>query len=369
MKRLLCIVSAMNAGGAETFLMKIYRKLDRSLYQMDFCVNITEKGFYDDEIYSLGGRIYHIPAKSQSPLQFEKQLKTIIEENAYEYVMRITSNTMGFWDLKIAKQAGAKVCIARSSNSSDGGSFSSKVAHFAGKLLFLKYVDIKIAPSDLAARYTFGDSAYENGDVIVLRNAIDLSNYAYSDDLRKKIRNDFNIPMDAVVLGHIGRFSKQKNHKKLLDIFYSYQKIVPNSRLLLVGQGELQDSVKNQAVTFGIMDKVIFAGVRSDVQALLSAMDVFVFPSLYEGMPNTIIEAQANGLPCILSDTITKEANVSGHLCYRSLDLNSEKWADDIASHAEECRYNARDKMTNSGYSIDTMVPLFVKTVFENGSN
>lgn len=367
MKRLLCIVSAMNAGGAETFLMKIYRKLDRSRYQMDFCVNIEGKGFYDDEIYSLGGIIYHIPAKSHSPHQFAKQLRNIVKNNDYGYVLRITSNAMGFWDLKIAKQAGAKVCVARSSNSSDGGSVTSKAAHFVGKLLFYKYVDVKIAPSDLAAKYTFGTAAYESGEVVILRNAIDLNQYAYSEKSRKKIRNEFRIPNNAVVLGHIGRFSKQKNHKKLLQIFASYQKSFPNAVLLLVGQGELLDSTKTQAAELGVFDKVIFAGVRSDIQACLSAMDVFVFPSLYEGMPNAVIEAQANGLPCVLSDVITREADVSGHLCYQSLSSDSKAWSNGIEQMVDGGRFDGSEKMIQSGYSIDTMVPIFSNTVFENG--
>lgn len=161
MKRLLCILSSMNAGGAETFLIKIYRRIDNTKYQMDFCINASEKCFYEDEILSLGGKIYRIPAKSTSLRNFAGQLHDVVSSNGYKNVLRITSSAFGFMDLKIASKAGAKVCAARSSNSSDGGSLKSKVVHRLGRILYGKYVNVKIAPSDLAAEYTFGKKAYK----------------------------------------------------------------------------------------------------------------------------------------------------------------------------------------------------------------
>jgi len=143
MKRLLCLVSAMNAGGAETFLMKLYRQLDKTKYQMDFCVNIFEEGYYDEEIRRLGGKIYQIPSKSSNAKEFSLQLRDIVSKEGYEYVLRITSNALGFMDLKIAKKAGAKVCVARSSNSSDGGSLKFKIAHLIGKFLYGRYIDVR----------------------------------------------------------------------------------------------------------------------------------------------------------------------------------------------------------------------------------
>lgn len=156
MKRVLCLISGMNAGGAETFLMKLYRQLDKTKYQMDFCINVFDKCFYEEEILALGGKIYRIPPKSVSRVAFKKQLYDIVKANHYNYVLRVTSNAFGFMDLKIAHRAGANVCAARSSNSSDGEGLKAKVAHKLGRLLYSKYVNVKIAPSDLAAKYTFG---------------------------------------------------------------------------------------------------------------------------------------------------------------------------------------------------------------------
>lgn len=329
MKRLLCILSGMNAGGAETFLMKIYRNIDRTLYQMDFCINVKEKCFYEDEILNLGGIIYRIPSKSENLSEFKKQLSSIIRENQYDRVFRITSSAMGFMDLKLAKKAGAKICIARSSNSSDGQGLKSKIMHTLGKMLYARNIDVKIAPSDLAAAYTFGRRAYKNGEVKILHNAIDLDIYKFDGDIRKEIRESFNIDTKTKIIGHIGRFSRQKNHSFLLDVFKSYNNQNPNSVLMLVGGGELENEIRRKANLLEIEDKVIFTGIRSDIPSLLSAMDVFVFPSFYEGMPNTVIEAQATGLPCIIADAITKEANITGLVKYLPIG-DADLWSDAI---------------------------------------
>ena len=164
----------MNAGGAETFLMKIYRQLDKTKYQMDFCINVPNKCFYEDEIISLGGKIYRIPSKSESFQLYKKKLFEVVNSNGYKYVLRIASNGASFIDLKIAKKAGASVCAVRSSNSSDGKGLKVKIAHRLGRVLYGKYVDVRIAPSDLAAIYTFGERAYKNGEVNILHNALDL---------------------------------------------------------------------------------------------------------------------------------------------------------------------------------------------------
>ena len=365
MKRLLCIISSMNAGGAETFLMKIYRAMDQSRYQMDFCINRDEHCFYEAEIGQLGGKIFRIPPKSQSVKRFRTKLKTIVRDNHYRYVLRITSNAMGFMDLKIAKRAGAKVCAARSSNSSDGGGLRAAVAHRLGKWLYGKYVDVKIAPSDLAARYTFGKRAYRDGKVTILHNAIDPNQYQYTSEGRTLIRTEYGIPDTAVVMGHIGRFMPQKNHLFLLDVFSGFHQRHPESRLLLIGGGELESSIRARVNVLGLTDAVLFAGVRSDIPQLLSAMDVFVFPSLYEGMPNTVIEAQANGLPCLIADTITKEADITGLVRYLPLERTAEEWAEAAEAQMALGRRDTRQALINAKYDIHEVVKEFISLVFQ----
>ena len=367
MNRLLCILSGMNAGGAETFLMKVYRKLDKTKYQMDFCINEIDKCLYEDEIKMLGGRIYRIPCKSENRKEFKKQLYNIVNKNKYYNVLRITSSAAGFLDLKIAKSAGATHTIARSSNASDGGSLKSIVVHKLGKLLWIKYVDTMIAPSDLAAIYTFGKKNYYSGRVHKLNNGIDLDIFKYDEQKRKEIRDKYHIPQTATVIGHVGRFSLQKNHEVLIDIFYEYHKQYDNSFLLLVGDGTLREKIEEKVIALGLVNNVVFTGIVSDTPAVYSAMDVFVFPSLYEGMPNTVIEAQATGLPCVISNTITKEADITGLVKYVSLECTPEEWVKIICAESSIERSNKSECFVQKRYDINTVVTDFISYVF--GSN
>ena len=352
----------MNAGGAETFLMKVYRALDKTMFQMDFAVNVKEKGFYDDEIQRLGGRIYYFPSKSESLFGYVLGLKKIIQENHYESVLRITSNAMGFLDLAIAKFAGAKKCIARSSNSSDGASIISKFAHFVGGILFKRFVDVKIAPSTEAALYTFGKKDVASGMVSILPNGLDLSYYKFNECGRKRIRDEFGIASDCFVIGHTGRFNEQKNHLYLLYVFYKFHEKNPNSKLLLVGDGSLKEQIVAKIRKYGLDSSVVLAGVRSDMPALYSAMDVFAFSSLYEGMPNTVIEAQACGLKCVISDHITKEADVTNSVSYLPIKENDiQIWVDEIA----KCKNKAIDACDlPSEYDIKNVVKKFIAICF-----
>lgn len=363
MKRLLCIISNMNAGGAETFLMKVYRKMDRAKYQIDFCINTPEECFYSQEIRDLGGKIYYIPPKSENPKEFKRQLTALIKRENYAYVLRMVSNAVGFMDLKIAKKAGAKVCSVRSCNSSSGKSIGVKIAHRVGRTLYGRYVDVKIAPSDLAAMHTFGKKAVERGQVNMLNNAVDLSVFHYDGEARNRLREGFGVE-NRTVIGHVGRFMTQKNHGFLLDVFQEIHKQEENAVLLLVGgSGDLESQIRQKVVDLGLEQSVIFTGIRSDVPHLLSAMDVFVMPSLFEGMPNTVIEAQATGLPCVIADTITREANITGLVEYLPLE-NPAAWAERALLAVRAERKDTRQDFIDNRYDIETTVNNFVNLVF-----
>lgn len=364
MKRLLCLISGMNAGGAETFLMKIYRQLDKSRYQMDFCINVPDKCFYEDEIAAMGGRIYRIPSKSQNRKEFARQLSQLVRENRYESVLRVTSNAAGFMDLKIAKRAGAKICAARSSNSSDGAGWKPWLAHRMGRLLYGGYVDVKFAPSDLAAQYTFGKKAYRDGKVTILHNAVDLDIFHYDASGRETVRCDLGVDGDTLLVGHVGRLSTQKNHGFLLRVFETLLQDRPNSKLVLVGTGELEQQLRTQVDELGLKANVIFAGVRQDIPQVLSAMDVFVFPSLYEGMPNTVIEAQATGLPCVIADTITREADITGLVQYLPLTVPETDWARSALAAADTERRDTRQDFINNKYDIQSIAEEFARLCF-----
>jgi glycosyltransferase involved in cell wall biosynthesis len=222
---------------------------------------------------------------------------------------------------------------------------------------------VKIAPSDLAAEYTFGKKAVIRGLVHPLHNAIDLDIYRFSQEARESIRQEFHLE-DKLIVGHIGRFNHQKNHMFLLEIFKELSMLQDNAVLMLVGKGELEQQIRAKAVALGIADKIIFTGVRSDVPRLLSAMDVFVFPSFYEGMPNTVIEAQAIGLPCIIADTITKEANITSLVQYLPLSLPPAVWAKKAMDASSNCRKDTRQEFINHKYDIQSAAQAFIHLCF-----
>lgn len=365
MKRLLCIVGGMNAGGAETFLMKLYRKIDKNQFQMDFAVATADKCYYDDEILSMGGRIYKISPKSSGVVRNFNSIKKLVKREKYSYVLRTSQHSLSALELFAARIGGAKTTIFRSSNSNTTtGAGKDLLLHRICRFMPLWNADIKLAPSTEAAEFMFGKNCIKKGRAILLHNAIDLSLFHYDIAAGIRIRNELNIPAETTIIGHVGRFNQQKNHAFLLDVFKAYSCKNGNSVLLLVGKGELEPAIKEKASELGILDRIIFTGVRSDVPALLSAMDVFVFPSLYEGMPNTVIEAQATGLPCLIADTITREADITGLVHYLSLD-SADAWASYIANLPQETRTTPIQKFKENCYDIESVTEQFVKLVFE----
>lgn len=365
-KRLLCITGTLDCGGAETFLMKIFRRLDRKKYMMDFCITVPGKCYYDDEVECLGGKIYRITPKSSSLSKFKKELYEVVKNGNYTNILRVTSTPIGFLDVKIAKKAGAKLCAVRSSNSSEGGGLVSRLGAVIGRALYGRYIDVKIAPSDLAAKHTFGKKAYENGEVRILHNAIDPEIYRFDADARKRIKNELGVADNELLIGHIGRFAEQKNHNFLLDVFAECLRKRSDCRLVLAGRGELEGKIREKAEKLGITEKILFTGVRSDVPELLSAMDVFALPSYFEGMPNTVIEAQATGLPCVIADTITREANITGLIQYVPIDSEAaaKAWADALLKAKLNNRSSKKEAFIKNRYDIDSAVMDFTELVF-----
>ncbi len=365
MKRVLCIVGCMDAGGAETFLMKMYRSIDKDKYQMDFCVSARRKGFYDDEIEEMGGRIIPTSPKSKGFIKSFKSIKKIVKQNKYEYVLRVSQHSLSAMELVAARAGGARTLIYRSSNSSTGGGLINRILHRLCLFMSIGVPDVKIAPSTEAAEFMFGKNSVKKGRAHLLHNAIDIDKYLYNQAARESVREELDIS-DKLVVGHIGRFAPQKNHEFLLDIFGEISKRQENAVLLLVGTGELQEKIKKKAHDMEIADKVMFLGVRSDIPKILSAMDIFLFPSFFEGMPNTVIEAQGSGLSCIIADTITKEADITGLVEYMPLSADKEAWAkkciDTMKSIGE--RRNTKEDFVREKYDIKSGAEEFVRLIF-----
>ena len=362
LKRILCIVGSLDQGGAETFLMKLFRNLDRTKYMMDFCVMNHKKGAYEEEIATLGGKVYHITSKSENPIECFLQIRNIVKQNLYETVMRINNNSLSSLDLFAAKCGGAKKLVMRSSNANS----SSKKGRILHKMFrFLSEIpNIKIAPSKKAAEYTFGKKNTERGYVNFLHNGLPVEDFIFDLQKRKETRKELNIE-NKFIVGHIGRFHNQKNHMFLIDVFYELLKIREDSYLLLVGEGEKKTEILDKVKTMGIEEKVMFLETRKDVSQLLSAFDILIFPSFFEGMPNVIIEAQASGLPCLISDTITEEADITGLVKYFSLEKTASDWAEEAITHSTMFeRRSYKEEFSVAGYDIETVVQRFVDLVF-----
>lgn len=347
MKRIVCIVSSLDAGGAETFLMKVCRALPREEYQLDFIVS-ADGGCYTQEVLDRGGRIYTIPLRTKDPVGALGGIRRIVRENKYDIVLKLAENSLAVLDLIAAKQGGAKTLALRSCNAPTGVSFAGRTTHALLRPLLNAVTTVRLAPSDLAAEFMFG----KGKPVHLLHNGVDLNIFRYDAEGRRRIREEFNLG-EKLVVGHVGRFQKQKNHSYLLEIFAKIRAVREDAVLLLVGTGELEKAVREQARELGIADALIFAGQRFDIPQLLSAMDVFVFPSFHEGMPNTVIEAQAAGLPCVIADTITKEANITGLVQYLPLELPPEDWAKTALGAVTEERTNTAPDFLEHGYDIE----------------
>lgn len=358
MKRILCIISSLNAGGAETFLMKVYRTLPPQEYQMDFIVS-EDDGCYTKEVLDRGGRIHKIPLRTKDPVGAFRGIFRVVHENRYESVLKLGESSVAVVDLIAAKLGGAKVTALRSCNAPTGMSAASRMVHALLMPLLNATATVKLAPSMLAAEYMFGNRAAHK-HVHLLHNGVDLNVFRYDADGRNALHREFGLE-GKLVVGHVGRFHEQKNHPFLLEIFSKIRQQRSDAVLMLVGTGNLETEIRSRIRELGLEDAVVFTGLRFDIPQLLSAMDVFVFPSFYEGMPNTVIEAQATGLPCVIADTITKEANITGLVQYLSLVDSAEFWAQEALAVVTEQRKNTASDFLEHGYDIESVAKELIR--------
>lgn len=356
----------MDAGGAETVFMKFYRALNKDKYQLDFCVSSDKPGFYDDEIRELGGRIVHTVKKSESgPVASFRRLKEIAREGGYCSAVRSSQHSLSALDLLAMRAGGVPRTVFRSSNT---GTVTNSRKEAALHRMFRPLIGLAatsyVAPSTEAGLYMFGKSGVNSGRFSILHNAVDLAEFAYREDARKKIREELGIPDDALVIGHVGRFNQQKNHTFLLDVFAEAARKRSDAVLLLLGKGELLEDVKQQAEALSLSDRVIFAGVRRDAALCYSAMDALAFPSLYEGLPNVVIEAQANGLPCVISSAITQEAVINGNVVSMSLSAGVSSWCEAVSRLSGRRAVDGASELRSAGYDINEELSNFVRLVF-----
>ena len=345
MIRVLQVVTYMGRGGIETMLMNYYRKIDRSIIQFDFLVHRDFKGDFDDEILSMGGKIYHVPRYNPFSFEYRRKVRDFFEKHKEYKIVHSHINSMSGIVLKEAARSEVPVRIAHSH--CEGFEKSIKVPI---KKMFIPQISKNatafMACSDAAGKFLFG----KDKQFVVLPNAIEVEKFKYNELTREKFRKEFSVSDDTIVLGHVGRFFGQKNHAFLIDIFQEVIK-KKKAKLLLVGDGELKSEIKKRVDENHISENVIFAGVRSDVPELMQAMDIFVFPSLFEGLGVAAVEAQAAGLPTVISDCIPSEVIISKDLVsVLSLDQSPEEWANHILSRIGVKRTDHSYEIIENGY-------------------
>lgn len=346
MIRVLQIIGSLERGGAETFLVNLYRNIDRTKIQFDFAIynEPSENGYYQ-EVVDMGAKVFFVPSKSTGIVKNFKAVMKIVQENHYTMVWRYIDGCFGAIDLLAAKLAGSSETVLNSRNSYTEGT-PRLIMHYMIKPFLPLFVTKNYACGIQAGKWMFGRHPFE-----VINNGIDVESFRYNEGIRNQHRQAFNL-QDKVVIGHIGRFHYTKNHKLIIAIYEKFKETNSNSALVLVGTGELFPQIQQLVKEKGLEEDVLFLGSRSDVPEMLQMMDVFIMPSLFEGFPRAFLEAQAAGLPCVVSSTISKEVDVTGNVSFVDLDAPVEVWADKLI---EKCGSKTEDNtklLREAGYDI-----------------
>ncbi len=354
MIRVLHSVSNMARAGIETMLMNYYRKLDLSQIQFDFLANKPMPGEYDEEIRQMGGRVFVSPGLNPIHYpRYERFMKELIAGSPEIRIVHAHNEAMGYYALRSAAKAGIRVRIAHAHNTQIIRDYKYPLKMVCKALLPGAATDCWSCGRD-AGIYYFGEKRWKKEGVI-LHNAIEIGRFRYQADLREEMRRRFGLE-DCFVMGHVGRFNLQKNHTRLLDIFARVLQAEKNARLVLIGVGELEEAVRAKAAELGISQQVLFLGQMPSVHEWIQAMDCFVLPSLFEGLPVVGVEAQAAGLPCFFSDKVTDEILLLPQSCRISLQDSDEQWARRILEVKQRTtdRLQGADIVRRAGYDIET---------------
>lgn len=359
--RVLQVFTIMNRGGAESMIMNYYRAIDREKVQFDFLVHRKEKAAFDDEIESLGGKIYRFnPINPLFPYRYYHRLRNFFNMHQEYKVIHSHLNTFSCFPLKIAQEFNLPCRIAHAHIAIDTINFASIITQKEGLKEGLKKI-IKLqlkkrihqhashcfSCGEKAGKWLFG----KNTSFTTMNNAIDTSAFVYNRKDEADYKKLHNLEK-SLVLGHVGRFTSQKNHSFLLKIFAALLRTGANGHLVLIGDGPLRNDLETEAKNLGIFNNVKFLGVRPDIPRLLQMLDIFVFPSFYEGLPVTLIEAQAAGLKIFASDTITKEVGLTGDIEFLSIEESAEFWANKILLENSFEKKDNREKIIRGGYDI-----------------
>ena len=349
--RVLQVFGTMNRGGAETMIMNLYRNINRDKVQFDFVVHHRNKGDFDNEIYDLGGRIFYISSyKFTNHFLYIKEWENLLKDHEEWNIIHGHMYSTASIYLKVAKKLG-RYTISHSHSTSNG----------KGALAFLKDIiqiplknipDTMMACSNEAGKWLYGSDVINKENYIMFPNAIDLSLFSFNKKERAMIRKELNFE-NKIIIGHVGRYEYPKNFPFLLEIINKLKEVNKNFLLLQIGNGKNNKDLQTMIKDKNLEDNIKFLGVRNDVADLMQAMDLFIFPSIYEGLPVVLIEAQASGLQCIVSSNITKEVDITKSVSYLPVDKGVNIWVDSILNSDFKYNRNAnKDVLERAGYDI-----------------
>ena len=354
MIRILHVLHSMDRGGAENALMNYYRHIDRTELQFDFLLTTSQKSQFEEEILEMGGIIYHIPVMTKrNPFRYLFALDNFFKKHKeYEIVHSHTSSKSVF-PLYFAKKHGIKVRIAHSHNTKSESGLNGVIRDFLKKPL-IKVANYYFACGNEAGRWLYGNKLFESGKVKVVPNVIDSKLFLFNREIRHKMREKLNVPEDTIIVGCTARFSKQKNHCFLLDVFAAFRETFHNSKLLLIGDGELKNSIIEKSQRLNVFNDIIFTGVVPNVADYEQAMDLFLMTSLYEGLPLSVVEAQISGLPCIVGESVTKEVDLTGLVSFLPINHEIDMWVKEMNEQLGKVRTGYLPSIIKAGYDAET---------------
>ncbi len=348
--RILHVLQRMEAAGTQALLMNLYRAIDRTKVQFDFLVEYPDKQFHDDEIVKMGGRIYYTTVRVDFNVpKFMRQVEKILSEHPEYKIIHVHAYSIGYFVLKVAHKHGIPVRIAHSHNNETMHDIKW-IPKLMMQRLYTIHANDLFACSKEAGNYLFHSKRFH-----VLNNAIKTEIFIADMDVRREMREELCLG-DCFTVGHVGRFHSQKNHTLLIRAFAECKKRIPDAKLILVGSGELENDIRRQIDELGLTKDVLFLGNRSDMNRIYQAMDVFALPSLFEGLGIVAIEAQASGIPCVVSAQVSRNADVSPLVKYMHDGADAEEWAEAIIGQKEHefAHTNTQQYIIDAGFDVSS---------------
>lgn len=348
---------SQNMGGIESFLINVYRNIDKEKFDISFLIFKGKKVCFYDELKAKNVKFFEITSRKENYFKFVREIKQVYKENNFDYIHFNLVNFNCPERIILAKKYSSAKLIIHSHNGNIVNTAKNQLLHSIGKII-LKNIDcIRLACGEEAGKFLFGNKNYD-----IITNGIEVNKFKFNNNYKDEYRKKFNINNEFVI-GLIARFDEQKNHSFLIDIFNEYVKLNKNCKLVLVGEGRLQEQIKNKVKKLELSNKVLFLGKRTDSNKLYSLFDVYVMPSLFEGLSISIIEAQANGLQCYTSTDVDKNSNITGNVNFLPLTLAPEQWAKKISekdNKRDERIYEKIPEIYDIEYTVSKLTKIYI---------